>query len=115
MLQNFSLVFKSNYSRVRKETMSVNIFIMIQLFYLFNCRSLDKSILQIGFFSNPLVIIGVVMMIVLQLLFTYAPVFNAAFNTAPLTLGEWGLVILFSCLAFMLVGVEKLMSKKFYS
>jgi len=35
-------------------TVAVNVFVMVQLFYLFNCRSLTKSIFRLGFFSNPL-------------------------------------------------------------
>ena len=34
-------------------TVAVNVFVVMELFYLFNCRSLNKSILQPGIFSNP--------------------------------------------------------------
>jgi cation-transporting P-type ATPase F len=33
-------------------TVAVNVFVMVELFYLFNCRSLTKSMFAIGLFSN---------------------------------------------------------------
>jgi Ca2+-transporting ATPase len=36
-------------------TVAVNVFIVMELFYLFNCRSLSKSILKCGLFTNMLV------------------------------------------------------------
>ena len=33
-------------------TVAVNVFVMAELFYLFNCRSLTKSMFQLGVFSN---------------------------------------------------------------
>ncbi len=34
-------------------TVAVNVVIFVELFYLFNARSLTRSPFQIGFFSNP--------------------------------------------------------------
>jgi hypothetical protein len=62
---------------------AVNQFDMIELFYLFNCRSLTRSAFRIGFFTNPWVLVGSAVMVVLQLLFTYTPVMNRLFQTAP--------------------------------
>ena len=64
--------------------MAVNLFVMIELTYLFNCRSLTRSMFKIGLFSNPWVLVGSGLMIVLQLLFTYAPFMNKVFHSAPI-------------------------------
>jgi len=61
---------------------AVNVFIMGELFYLFNCRSLTKSMFALGVFSNLWVIGGVGTMLALQMLFTYLPAMNYLF-TAP--------------------------------
>ena len=54
---------------------------------------------KLGFFSNPWLLLGVVLMVVAQLMFTYAPVMNQIFNTAPIGLDHWAIVI-GACVAF---------------
>jgi cation-transporting P-type ATPase F len=61
-------------------TVAVNVFVMVELFYLFNCRSFTRSMFSIGLFSNPWVIVGSLGMIGLQLLYTYLPPMNAIFE-----------------------------------
>ena len=40
-------------------TVAVNVIVMVELFYLFNCRSLTKSMFQLGVRSNPWIWVGV--------------------------------------------------------
>jgi len=88
-------------------TVAVNLFVMVELFYLFNCRSLTKSAFKIGFFSNPWVFGGCAFMVVLQILFTYVPVMNTAFQSAPISVGAWSRILAVSILVMLIVGVEK--------
>lgn len=46
-------------------------------------------------------------MAVLQLLLTYWPPLNAAFQTAPIGLAEWGEIVVFAWLCSVIVGLEK--------
>jgi len=57
-------------------TLAVNVFIFGQTFYLFNCRSLTRSVWDLGPFSNPWIWIGAGLMTLSQLAFIYAPVFT---------------------------------------
>jgi len=88
-------------------TLAVNAFVAIEIGYLFNCRSLDRPVRQLGWFSNPAVIYGVVTMIVLQLLFTYLPAMNSLFQTAPMTVNQWLAVVALGLAGSGIVGVEK--------
>ncbi len=88
-------------------TVAVNVFVMSQMFYLFNCRSLTRSFWSLGVFSNLWVWGGLAAMAVLQLLLTYWPPLNAAFQTAPISLAAWGEIIAFAWLCSLVVGVEK--------
>ncbi|ABC78687.1 cation-transporting P-type ATPase [Syntrophus aciditrophicus] len=88
-------------------TVAVNLFVMVELFYLFNCRSLTKSVFKIGFFSNPWIFGGCAVMVVLQILFTYVPVMNTAFQSAPIGIGSWIRILAVSILVMLIVGVEK--------
>ena len=70
-------------------TAAVNVFMSVQLFYLFACRSLRRSLFRFSPFGNRMIVLGVVVVALLQVLFTYAPFMNTAFDTAPLTYDQW--------------------------
>jgi Ca2+-transporting ATPase len=88
-------------------TVAVNVFVMTELFYLFNCRSLKKSMFQIGLFSNLWVWGGVATMLFLQILYTYLPAMNWMFHSAPISLEAWGRILAVSVIVFFVVGLEK--------
>ncbi len=68
--------------------------VFAQIGAVFACRSDLNSIFKIGFFTNRLVIMGIMTEISILLILFYVPFFNLIFNTAPLGLREWGLVML---------------------
>ena len=88
-------------------TVAVNVFVMVELFYLFNCRSFTRTMFAIGLFSNPWVIFGSLAMIGLQLLYTYAPMMNALFHSAPIGWNAWWRILAVAAFAYLLVGTEK--------
>ncbi|OPY90861.1 MAG: putative cation-transporting ATPase F [Syntrophus sp. PtaU1.Bin208] len=88
-------------------TVAVNVIVMVELFYLFNCRSLTKSVFEVGFFSNPWVFVGSAVMVGLQLLFTYAPVMNIAFQSKPIGIESWLRILAAAITVMLIVGIEK--------
>ena len=88
-------------------TSAVNVFVMGELFYLFNCRSLKQSVFRIGLFSNRWIVGGVLTMVGLQLLLTYVPVMNRLFHTAPIDGLAWVPVLATSLSVYLVVGCEK--------
>ena len=93
-------------------TAAVNAFVMIELFYLFNCRSLDKTVFQLGFFSNLWILGGAVAMFLLQLAYTYLPVMNRLFQSAPVTAAIWCRTIAAGVVVFIMIEIEKWLWKK---
>ncbi|HPJ94634.1 MAG TPA: cation-transporting P-type ATPase [Deltaproteobacteria bacterium] len=88
-------------------TVAVNVFIMGEIAYLFNCRSLSKSVFEVGFFSNLSVFGGVGIMSVLQLLFTYLPAMNTAFQSSPIGIDSWVRILAAAALLMVVVSIEK--------
>jgi Ca2+-transporting ATPase len=88
-------------------TMAVNVFVFGEMFYLLNCRSMTHPVWALGLFSNPLLLVGVGAMTALQLLYTYLPVFNTIFQSAPMGIREWRFVFASSLVIFILVEIEK--------
>lgn len=88
-------------------TIAVNVIVMVEVFYLFNCRSLTKSMFQLGVFSNPWIGVGVASMVALQLSFTYTPFMNRIFHSAPIGWDAWWRILLTAVVAYLIVGLEK--------
>jgi magnesium-transporting ATPase (P-type) len=88
-------------------TVAVNVLVMGELFYLFNCRSLTHSMFTVGVFSNVWLMFGVVSMLGLQLLFTYVEVMNRLFHSAPITLDAWLRILAVGFSVYAIVGLEK--------
>ncbi|MDZ4164857.1 MAG: cation-transporting P-type ATPase [Smithellaceae bacterium] len=93
-------------------TVAVNVFVLVELFYLFNCRSLTESMFRLGFFSNPLLFVGVTIMLILQVLFTYLPAMNIMFHSTPISFGAWGRILAVSMLTSFVVGSEKWLRRR---
>jgi len=93
-------------------TLAVNVFVFGEMFYLFNCRSITNSMWSLGVFSNKWLIAGVAMMTLLQLVYTYTPLFNRIFESRPMGISEWAMVIGNSTLIYIIVGFEKYLRRK---
>jgi cation-transporting ATPase F len=89
------------------QTVAVNAVVAAQLFYLLNARSLRYSIFQIGFFSDPWLLVGLLSVVALQMGFTYLPFMNNVFETAPIDLPAWGSILGFGLLVYLVVELEK--------
>src|SRR5690606_32913354 len=92
---------------VEARTTVINVIVMVEVFYLLNCRSLLHSMRQIGIFSNLWIFGGIAMMILAQVLFTHTPVMNRLFHTAPIDAGSWLYIIAVGLAAYVIVEFEK--------
>jgi Ca2+-transporting ATPase len=108
----FELELRLGSSVELARTVAVNVVVMVEVFYLFNCRSLTQSMFKIGVLSNPWPFVGAVGMIVLQLLFTYVPFMNQVFATAPIGLKDWGLIVAVSLTGYLIIELEKWLRRR---
>ena len=88
-------------------TIAVNVFAVGQSFYLLNCRSLRYSMVKLGLFSNPWIWVGISAMMISQLLFTYSPLMNQLFHTAPIGLMDWVHIMAVGIVIYFVIGAEK--------
>ena len=93
-------------------TVAVNAVVITEMFYLLSSRSLTYSPFKIGFFSNKWLIFGLLGMIILQLSFTYLPLLNNIFESAPLGFNAWWRLLAFSTATFVLVEIEKFFRRR---
>lgn len=88
-------------------TVAVNTIVVVEVGYLFACRSLTLPTWHIGLFTNASVWLGAGGMLVVQLAFTYLPIMNRLFHTAPLALWWWGVMTAIGSLVFALAEARK--------
>lgn len=103
----FNWAISGGHSLETARTLAVNMFVFGQSFYLFNCRSLRYSVFKIGFFSNPILLVGVSSMAAVQVFFTHSPIMNQLFSSAPLSLVQWGMVLLGGLTIYVIIDLEK--------
>lgn len=88
-------------------TAALNLFVVVEAFYLFSCRSLTHSAWRIGPFSNRWIIVGVVMQAIGQLAITYLPTMNTVFDTAPIAGDAWLRILAIAAAASLVVALDK--------
>jgi magnesium-transporting ATPase (P-type) len=88
--------------------MVVNSIVVMEIFYLFSVRYIhDSSLTWRGAIGTRAVLIGVAVVAIAQLAFTYLPLMNRIFDTRPVSLLD-GLAILGLGVALLgIVEVEK--------
>ena len=103
----FNWMLEQGRSIEAARTIAANMLVFGELFYLFNCRSLRYSMIKLGIFSNHWLLVGVTLMILAQILFTYSPTMNLLFGSAPLGSAEWALVLVGGLFIYSVVDIEK--------
>lgn len=74
-------------------TMAFNTLVFFQLFFVFSCRSERHSILEVGLFGNPHLILAVLVSAGLQLSVNYIGILQPIFHTVPLQFKHWAVVL----------------------
>jgi Ca2+-transporting ATPase len=83
-------------------TMAFMVLIICQLFYSLAVRNSEKSIFQIGVFSNKYLTVSILLGVLLQLVVIGIPAMQRAFNLQMLDLRGWFIAILLGLVPLML-------------
>jgi cation-transporting ATPase F len=94
-------------SVAQARTAAVNVFVCVQIAYLFSCRSLDRTLFTARPGRNSMLALGIGLTVGLQLMITYLPAMNTLFHTAPIGLGSWLRAAGAAAAAFLLVEADK--------
>jgi cation-transporting P-type ATPase F len=108
----FELELANGASVAQARTVAVNVVVVVEMFYLLNCRSLTQSVFRIGFFSNRWVIIGLAVLIALQVMFTAAPFMNTFLSSAPISMASWGRVVAVGFAGYVVIEIEKWLRRR---
>jgi magnesium-transporting ATPase (P-type) len=90
-------------------TVAVNAITIGQIFYLLNSRYLlDSSLSLKAHMGNTYLPLGIIAVVILQLIFTYAPPVQAMFGNESIPLWVWPWLLAGGLLFFLVVEAEKL-------
>lgn len=99
--------FTAEAALAEAQTLAVTTIILFQCFYLLNCRSLHGSLLEMGVLSNPMVFLGIGVLLLLQTAYIYLPFFQRVFGSAPLSAQEWLLSAAVGAVILPVIMLEK--------
>jgi len=74
-------------------SMAMTQMVVFQFFHVFNCRSLDRSIIQVDPFSNRFLFVSLLAAFLAQLAALYWTPFQTIFRTVPLGVGQWLVIV----------------------
>ena len=103
----FLLALERGQPMAEARTIAMNMFVAIEIGYLFSCRSLRLPLTAVAAFSNPWIWWGVGLQFLLQMAITYLAPLNAAFATAPISASAWGEITAIALVATGIVELEK--------
>ena len=112
-IADFALVAEDSTELVNARTMAFVVLAVSQLFYSLSMRSPDKTIFQVGFFSNKFLIGSIVLGIVLQLIVISVPFLADAFKVHQLSLHDWAIVFGLSLIPFLVNELIKVLTGGF--
>jgi calcium-translocating P-type ATPase len=97
-------------------SIAVNTLVIGQVFYLLNSRyRLDSSLSLKAHLGNKYLPLGIGAIAILQLLFTYAPPFQALFETEAIPLWVWPWLLLGGFVFFLVIEAEKVIIRTWRS
>jgi len=100
----------ANLSIEKTRTMVMFVTIGFEIFFVFSCRS-EKSVKEIGFFSNKYIFYSILAIIILQLILIFTPL-ASVFSVTLLSAREWFYVLLASIPGLVVFELGKMIRKK---
>jgi magnesium-transporting ATPase (P-type) len=94
-------------------TVAVNTLVMFEIFYLFNSRKIEASILNVQeLIGNRYALFAVIVLFLFQLGFTYLKPMNILFGSVPISADHWFLITAVAFSVLPLVEIEKAIMRR---
>lgn len=89
-------LFLGSESLESAQTMAFTTLVISQLIFVFQCRSEEHRVWEVGIFGNLWLLGAVLVSMTMHLGVLYIPILQPIFKTVPLVFGQWALVLFFS-------------------
>jgi len=88
--------------------MAFTTLVFSQLFHVFDCRSEERGIFEVGLFTNPFLVGAVMISTLMQLSVIYFPPLQAIFKTVSLQSWQWIVILCVSGGPSVIIGFARL-------
>ncbi len=113
-----TLIFAWAHSRMPIEearTLAFCTMVTFESFRAYNARSDERTIFKIGIFHNKWLNGAIVLAMALQIAVVYVEPFQAAFQTVPLSLEDWGIALVAAGSLFIIEELRKVFFPRLFS
>jgi magnesium-transporting ATPase (P-type) len=93
-------------------TVAVTQMVVLQFYHVFNCRSLDRSVFRIPFFSNRFLFLSMVAVTLAHLAAVYVPFLQRVLRTTALSAPQWGVILLVGLVVIVGGELDKAMNRR---
>ncbi len=107
VIANYVLALRSGDSPEQARTVAVTTMVFSQFFQAWNSRSETQSVFRMAPMSNPFLFYGMLASVFAHLAVIYVPALQWVFRTVPLSMIEWGEILLASMTIIAAVEVDK--------
>ena len=97
--------------KAKASTLSLSVLVMIEMLNAVNALSDESSLLTVGIFANPSLIIAIAGSILLHCVILYVEFFSRIFSVAPLSINDWILVLAASFPVIIIDEILKIVSR----
>jgi len=99
--------------KVKASTLSLSVLVAIEMFNAANALSEDNSLLTVPVWTNPWLLMAMAVSFGLHFLILYVPALATTFSIVPLSMNEWGLVLIFSLPVIIIDEMLKFIGRNF--
>ncbi|EMI46496.1 cation-translocating P-type ATPase [Rhodopirellula sp. SWK7] len=111
-LFHFYLREGDTHSLIVAQTVAFTGIIVIEKVNVLNFRSLHTPMKSVGFFSNPWVLVAIVLTILMQVAAVYVPLLQSALHTVPLAWQDWALIVAVALPVFLVTEAVKVIASR---
>ena len=96
----------------KARTIALTTMVFFQFYQALNCRSDTESIFKMKIMTNPFLFFSVIAAFFAQMAVIYVPALQWIFRTVPLSLHEWGEILIITVTILIAVETDKFIRRK---
>ena len=107
----FNYFYQTTSDLALARTIAFTSLVMFEMFAVLSSKTLYKSVISKGFFSNKYLHFSIILSIALQALVIYVPFLQSIFGTVAISLTHWGYIVGAAFIGFIVMELSKLFIK----
>ncbi|HSG30293.1 MAG TPA: cation-transporting P-type ATPase [Thermodesulfobacteriota bacterium] len=115
LLFYYYLYSKDQLLVIKAQTVAFTGLIILEKINVLNFRALRAPLFNVGYLTNPWILAALFGMIGLQVCAVYLPFLQDALHTVPLSLYDWGLILIFAVPVFIVFEIYKMIKWRLHS